>query len=64
MQVVKFVKLKLFYNITTNTYYVQIGDSLFAVREVVALAIQDKEGLSIRRANSLKDIQIISSEDK
>lgn len=64
MQIKKFVQIKLFYNIAANTYYVQIGDSLFAVRETVALAIQDKEGMTIRRANSLKDIQILSSEDK
>ena len=64
MQIKKFVPIKLFHNVVNNVYYVQIGDSLFAVREKIALAIQDKEGMEIRRANSVKDIQILSSEDK
>lgn len=64
MQVTKWVQIKLFYNLSNHTHYVQIGENLFIVKTTVALALQDKEGLEIRHGKELKDIQIMSLEDE
>lgn len=54
--------LKLF--LTSGTYYVQLNDNLYPVKETVALVISDKEGLEIRKCNSLKEMQETSLADK
>lgn len=60
----KQVTLKLFYNLSTRIFYVQIGDSLFAVRDTVVTAIQEREDLEIRHGADIKAIQEISLEDE
>lgn len=64
MQLKKFVLLKLFFNVSNMTYYVQIGENLYPVKTPVAIRIQEKEGLDIRRVKDIKDMQIVSSEDQ
>lgn len=59
----KQVTIKLFYNEAIQQYYVQMSDYLFMVKANVAYAIRDREGLVIRRAKELKEIQILSGMD-
>jgi len=46
------------------SFYIQLNDMLFRVRDNIVAAIQNKEKLEIRHASSLKEIQQISSEDE
>lgn len=59
----KWVQIKLFFNKSSNQYYVQIGESLFIVKEKTVLVIAEKEGMEIRKGDDLKAIQIMSLED-
>lgn len=59
----KQVTLKLFYNLSTRTFFVQIGDSLFPVRYKVVTAIQEREDLEIRHGADIKAIQQMSNFD-
>lgn len=54
----KLVVIKLFFNITNNTHYVQIGDNMFPVRASVVTAMQEKEQIHIRRVESIKQAQL------
>lgn len=59
----KQVTIKLFYNISNRTFYVQLGETFYPVKDKVITAIQEREGLDIRHAADIKDMQIISLED-
>lgn len=65
VQTQKQVALKLFFNRSTMTFYVQIGETLYAVRDTIAGQIQEREGLEIRHAEDMKSMQELSlSDDK
>jgi len=56
----KMVVIKLFYNQSDKSFYVQIGtEMLFIVRDKIAARIQEKEGIEIRHVQSVKDMQTI-----
>lgn len=59
----KQVTIKLFFNLSNRTFYVQLGETLYPVRDTVITAIQDREGLEIRHAVDIKDMQEISLRD-
>jgi hypothetical protein len=63
MVVQKQVVIKLFFNLSNRTFYVQIGDSLFKIKDTVAGAIQEKEKLDIRHVSDIKEMQTISNQD-
>jgi len=60
----KEITIKLFFNKSDMSFYIQLNDMLFRVRDNIVAAIQNKEKLEIRHASSLKEIQQISSEDE
>lgn len=60
----KQVTIKLFFNLSNRAFYIQMGDVLYPIRDRIAGAIQDKEGLEIRHAKDTKDMQLISLEDE
>ena len=60
----KQVTIKLFFNLSNNTFYVQLGENLFMIKDKVAGAIVDKEGLEVRHGRDILDIQTMSNEDK
>lgn len=59
----KQVTLKLYFNRSNNSFYVQLNDMLFMVRDSIVASIQEKEDVEIRHATDLKDIQLISADD-
>jgi hypothetical protein len=59
MEVSKQVTLKLFFNLSNRSFYVQINDMLFIVRDTVVSAIQDREGVEIRHVADIKEMQLI-----
>lgn len=64
MTPVKKVDIKLFYNRANHSYYVQIGDTLFMVKQEIAHKLSVKESIDIRAAEDTKEMQTISNEDK
>lgn len=63
MQTQKQITIKLFFNLSNRTFYVQLGETLYPVRDTVVTAIQDREGLEIRHAVDIKDMQEMSLRD-
>lgn len=59
----KQVILKLFFNKSNMSFYVQIGDSLFMVKDRIAQILHDKENLEIRQAIDTKEMQVMSLQD-
>lgn len=56
----KMCLLKLFFNRTDQTYYIQIGEELLMkIKDVIALNIHEKEQMEIRHVNSIKEMQLI-----
>jgi hypothetical protein len=60
----KQVTLKLFFNLSNRTFYVQIGGTMYPVRDTVVALIQEREGLEIRHAKDVKEMQEMSLEDE
>lgn len=52
----KQVTIKLFYNLSDRTFYIQLGDVLIRAKDTLITAIQEKEGLQIRHAKDMKDM--------
>lgn len=63
MQFQKWIRIKLFYNLSNRTFYVQLGETLYPVRDTIITAIQEREGLDIRHAAGVKEMQEMSLED-
>lgn len=60
MQDVKQLTIRLFFNISNTSFYVQIGDDMICkIPATVATKIQEKEQLNIIHCQDIKDIQII-----
>ena len=54
----KNLTVKLWFATDTNQYLIQIGNkSLFIIKEVIALALKEKEGLDIVQVKNLKEIK-------
>lgn len=54
----KALTVKLWYATEPGQYLVQIGNkSLFIIKEVIALALKEKEGLDITIVNNLNEIK-------
>ena len=53
----KVMVVKLFFNTENNTHYVEMGGFLFPVRPTVAVTMQEKFQIEIRRASGIKEIQ-------
>lgn len=60
----KSVTIKLFLDTASQTYYVQIGETLYPVRASVAFAIQEREGIDIRKVDGKKNMQLKSNGDE
>lgn len=56
----KQVTVRLFFNLSNRIFYVQVGDSLFIVREKIVAAIQEKEDLEIRHVADIKEMQLLA----
>lgn len=52
---------KLFFNRANMSFYVQLNDMLFIVKDKVVAAIQEQEKIEIVQAADLKEIQLMSS---
>jgi len=59
----KQVIIRLFYNVSNMSSYVQIGETLFITPTKVVEKLRDKEGLEIRHAKDIKEIQLMCIED-
>ena len=57
----KQITIKLFYNMATKTFYVQLGGTCYQVSDKWMLEIKRREGLEIINA---KDIDAIINSDK
>tara|TARA_R110000868_G_scaffold194416_4_gene439842 strand:- start:4 stop:189 length:186 start_codon:yes stop_codon:yes gene_type:complete len=53
----KQVTLKLFFNRSNMSFYIQLNDMLFIVKDKVVAAIQDKEDIDIIHVADIKEMQ-------
>ena len=60
----KLLTIKLFYNLGTQTFYMQLGGTIYQVSDKWILEIKKREGLDIRNAKDVHDMQEISNNDK
>lgn len=52
--------VKLFFNLSDRTFYVQIGtEMLFRVNDKIATAIQEREQIEIRHVKDINEMRII-----
>lgn len=58
----KQVTIKLFYNRGNKSFYIQIGDSLIQIRATLITAIQERENMTIRHVDSIREMQTIDNE--
>ena len=64
MQVSKELTVRLYYNISDRSFYVQLGmDMLFRVNDKTVTAIQAKENIEIVHAKDIKDMQRLSNDE-
>lgn len=57
MDLEKTVRLKLWFNTSNQSFYVQLDDMLFIVRDSIVTAIQERHKLQITHISSVKEIQ-------
>ena len=64
MQISKQLTVRLYYNISDRSFYVQIGkEMLFRVNDKTATAIQEKEQIEIIHAKDIKDMQRLANDE-
>ncbi len=64
MQVSKELTVRLYYNISDRSFYVQLGmDMLFRVNDKTVTAIQAKENIEIVHAKDIKDMQRLANDE-
>ena len=64
MQVSKELTVRLYYNISDRSFYVQIGkEMLFRVSDKTVTAIQAKENIEIVHAKDIKDMQRLANDE-
>lgn len=49
--------VRLFFNLSNRTFYIQIGESLIAIRDKIVTEIQEREGLDIHHVSDIKAMQ-------
>ena len=59
----KQITIKLFYNLATQTFYIQLGGTCYQAPDKWILEIKKREGLQIRNVKDSKDMQEISNND-
>ncbi len=59
----KQVTIKLFFNTSNMSFYVQVGPTIFIINDKVATKIKEDNGLTVRHAKDTKDMQLMSIED-
>ena len=60
----KLLTIKLFYNLANQLHYIQLGGTIYSVPATWAIEIKKREGLDIRNAMDVHDMQEISNNDK
>jgi len=60
----KLLTIKLFYNLANQLHYIQLGGTIYSVPATWAIEIKKREGLDIRNARDVHDMQEISNNDK
>jgi len=61
----KLLVIKLFFNTSNQSFYVQIGEHcLFIVKDKSVTNIQEKEGINIIHVKDVREIQQIQAEEK
>ena len=64
MQISKQLTVRLYYNISDRSFYVQLGmDMLFRVNDKTVTAIQAKENIEIVHAKDIKDMQRLANDE-
>ena len=64
MQISKQLTVRLYYNISDRSFYVQIGkEMLFRVSDKTVTAIQAKENIEIVHAKDIKDMQRLANDE-
>lgn len=64
MQTSKELTVRLYYNISDRSFYVQLGmDMLFRVNDKTVTAIQEKENIEIVHAKDIKDMQRLANDE-
>jgi len=64
MQTSKELTVRLYYNISDRSFYVQIGkEMLFRVSDKTVTAIQAKENIEIVHAKDIKDMQRLANDE-
>ena len=64
MQTSKHLTVRLYYNISDRSFYVQIGkEMLFRVSDKTVTAIQAKENIEIVHAKDIKDMQRLANDE-
>ena len=64
MQVSKELTVRLYYNISDRSFYVQLGKvMLFTVNDKTVTAIQAKENIEIVHAKDIKDMQRLANDE-
>ena len=64
MQISKQLTVRLYYNLSDRSFYVQLGtDMLFRVSDKTATAIQEKENIEIVHAKDIKDMQRLANDE-
>ncbi len=64
MQISKELTVRLYYNISDRSFYVQIGkEMLFRVSDKTVTAIQAKENIEIVHAKDIKDMQRLANDE-
>ena len=60
----KLLTIKLFYNLANQLHYIQLGGTIYSVPATWAIEIKKREGLDIRSARDVHDMQEIRNNDK
>ena len=59
----KLLTIKHFYNLATQTFYIQLGGTIYQAPDKWIMEIKKREGLDIRNVRDIKDMQEISIND-
>ena len=59
----KQVTIKLFFNLMNRTFYIQIGGTMYPIRDKIVTLIQEREKLDIRHVADIREMQLTSLED-
>jgi hypothetical protein len=60
----KQVTIRLFFNRSNGTFYIQLSDTLIPIRDKLVTAIQEKQQLNIIHVADVKEMQLKCLEDE